>query len=128
MDSRLGGTEIAKPSYPSQGQCGSRFITSCTMDSQFPASTASQMHNTDNIDSSHGEGSENGDLNNDSSLHFKDLPRSNFNFYRPLGPSPIGFSCFFMLSGKVVKGFLLCSYRMYSFVVAVLKLGLIRSD
>lgn len=45
------------------------------MDSQSPASTASQMHNTDNIDSSHGEGSENGDLNNDSSLHFKGLPR-----------------------------------------------------
>ena len=33
------------------------------------------MLNTDNIDSSHGEGSENGDLNNDSSLHFKGLPR-----------------------------------------------------
>ena len=33
------------------------------------------MHNTDNIDSSHGEELENGDLNNDSSLHFKGLPR-----------------------------------------------------
>lgn len=49
------------------------------MDSQSQASTASQMENTQNIDCSHGERSEHGDLNDDSSTDFEgDVTRDNF--------------------------------------------------
>ena len=77
--SRPDGSDIAKPSNLSLGQCGSGCIISSSIDSQSQASTASQMENTHNIDCSHGERSEHGDLNDDSSTDFEgDVTRDNF--------------------------------------------------